>query len=365
MQLQVALKDNSYPIYIKAGSIRHLQEHIENLPDKVAIITNNTIANLYLDIVAEQLTDTELVVIEVPDSETSKSLTQFELIMDELLEKGFNRSSLLLALGGGVIGDLTGFVAASLHRGCRFIQIPTTLLAQVDSSVGGKTGINHTVGKNLIGAFYQPEAVIIDTETLKTLDTRQFNAGMAEVIKYGYIDDASFIPWLEQNKAKLKALEPEALTHIIYHCCAVKAAVVVADEKERGMRALLNYGHTFGHAIEHEAGYGEWLHGEAVALGMLMAAQMAEEQGISKDNLIDGLTSLLSYFDLPIRAQQAMSAESLTNAMLKDKKNLEQTLRLILPQGLGMSSIYSWQDLNYIQNLWSRYGAGQGTKELS
>ena len=214
--------------------------------------------------------------------------------MGELLAKGFNRSSLLIAFGGGVIGDLTGFVAASLHRGCRFVQIPTTLLAQVDSSVGGKTGINHPVGKNLIGAFYQPEAVFIDTDTLKTLDDRQFSAGMAEVIKYGYIEDDSFIPWLQANKADLKALQPEALQYTIHHCCRVKANVVAADERELGVRALLNYGHTFGHAVEQVAGYGEWLHGEAVALGMLMAARMAGEQAISTEDLVPDLQEMLA-----------------------------------------------------------------------
>ncbi|NNJ71654.1 MAG: 3-dehydroquinate synthase [Enterobacterales bacterium] len=359
MQLQVDLNENSYPIHIEADSLNQLNTLLSDLPDKTAIITNQTIADLYLEQVKSQLQHTELTIILIPDSETSKSLHEFERIMAELLAQGFNRSSLLIALGGGVVGDLTGFVAACLHRGCRFVQIPTTLLAQVDSSVGGKTGINHSIGKNLIGAFYQPEAVIIDTNTLKTLDTRQFSAGMAEVIKYGYIDEASFIPWLQKNKAALKALEPKALQHTIHFCCNLKASVVAADEKERGMRMLLNYGHTFGHAIEQVAGYGEWLHGEAVAVGMLMAATMAKQQGFIAEDLASTLREIIIYFDLPTQVAPSMSAAKLTSAMLKDKKNLEQTLRLILPKALGHSAIYNWQDLNYIQNLWCEFGASK------
>jgi 3-dehydroquinate synthase len=356
-RLEVELKDNSYPIYIKSGLYTNqFLDYLDPL-DSVAIITNDTVASYYLETLQAKLADHKVEVIRVPDSEQAKSFSIYESAMTQLLEAGLNRSSALIALGGGVVGDLTGFLAATLHRGCRFIQIPTTLLAQVDSSVGGKTGINHPLGKNLVGAFYQPEAVLIDPECLKTLDDRQFSAGMAEVIKYGFIEDDSFFTWLEQNKQHIKAHNPDCLTEMIYRCCAIKADVVAVDEKEQGKRALLNYGHTFGHAIEQVAGYGQWLHGEAVSVGMLMAMRLAINEGLCPEALYPRLEALLTFFKLPVKVDNSMSAKELTRSMLNDKKNLTETLRLILPEGEGRSVIVSWQDLSAIEHLWQEYDA--------
>ena len=364
--LHVELGTRSYPIHIGSNLLGNpdlVRPHIQG--QEVMIVTNETIAPLYLEQTLALFKGLDVATVILPDGEQYKTLETLNLVFTALLEKHFTRRCTLVALGGGVIGDITGFAAASYQRGVNFIQIPTTLLAQVDSSVGGKTGVNHPLGKNMIGAFHQPQCVIADTDTLNTLDDRQLSAGIAEVIKYGLINDPDFFSWLENNMDALLQRDPDALAHAIDVSCQDKAKIVAADEREAGMRALLNLGHTFGHAVEQVAGYGEWLHGEAVALGMLMAAEMAEEQGISEENLTAMLESLLIYFDLPTKAEHSMSAQNLTSAMLKDKKNLEQTLRLILPQGLGKSAIYSWQDLGYIERLWSRFGADSVTKELS
>lgn len=356
-QLEVELKENAYPIYIKSGLFE--QKFLNLLPraSSVAIITNDTIAPLYLEKVVSSLQCEDITIIKVPDSEEAKSLAIYEEAMTRLLEAGLNRSSVLIALGGGVIGDLTGFLAATLHRGCRFVQIPTTLLAQVDSSVGGKTGINNSVGKNLIGSFYQPEAVFIDPATLSTLDRRQFSAGMAEVIKYGFIEDEELFDWLVANQDDINQLKPSLLEEMILRCCDIKARVVAADEKEHGQRALLNLGHTFGHAIEQVAGYGSWMHGEAVAVGMLMAMRLAIRENKCPEHLYDALDKLIQKFDLPTQVTGVLNAGDLTQSMLKDKKNLTETLRLILPAGPGRSTIESWNDLNVISNLWQEFGA--------
>lgn len=356
-KLSVELGENNYPIYIDSDLLNGSISQFLEFPPLCAIVTNETIASHYLEPLKKQIPNAQIKVILIPDSETSKSAEQYLDTITQLLEAGFNRSSALIALGGGVVGDLTGFIASTLHRGCRYVQVPTSLLAQVDSSVGGKTGINHQLGKNLIGSFYQPEAVFIDPDTLTTLEPRQFNAGMAEVIKYGFISDDRFIPWLENNKVDIKSLQPEALQLMIYHCCSVKAEVVAADEKEQGQRALLNFGHTFGHAIEQVAGYGEWLHGEAVSVGMLMATKLAVSENICEQGCYDRLHALLSFFDLPLRLTKPLSATELTHSMLKDKKNLSQLLRLVLPTGLGASYIENWNDLEAIERLWCEFGA--------
>ena len=359
-QLNVELNQRSYPIYVDKGLFDNPINQVVNTLDKVAIITNQTVADHYLDQLIQSLGNCNVTVLIAPDSEQAKNIDIYSDLMGQLLESNFNRSSLLIALGGGVIGDLTGFIAATLHRGCRLIQIPTTLLAQVDSSVGGKTAINHASGKNLIGSFYQPEAVLIDPATLSTLPNKEFSAGMAEVIKYGFVSETNFFNWLYANKESIKEHDPDVLVHMIHECCRYKAAVVAADEKEHGQRALLNYGHTFGHAVEQVSGYGEWLHGEAVALGMLMAMQLAIDEGICDKAYYPRLVEMLEYFDLPITLKQSLPVDKLISAMLKDKKNLTQTLRLILPVDLGRSIIKSWHDLTRIEELWLEYGAVRG-----
>lgn len=356
-QLEVSLNQRSYPIYVEDGLISHGIVDNLSLPPHVAVITNQTVADLYLDKLINALGRDDIKVLLAPDSENAKSIDVYTDLMTDLLSANFNRSSLLIALGGGVIGDLTGFIAATLHRGCRLIQIPTTLLSQVDSSVGGKTAINHSVGKNLIGSFYQPEAVFIDPITLKTLPENEFSAGMAEVIKYGFVSETDFLHWLNTHKEAIKQHDPTTLAEMIHQCCAYKAHVVAMDEREQGQRALLNYGHTFGHAIEQVAGYGEWLHGEAVAVGMLMAMKYAIAHNVCDEQLYEPLEQLLSYFDLPTRLRKPLEVADLMSAMLKDKKNLEQKLRLILPVAAGRSIIETCDDMQAIEDLWYQFGA--------
>lgn len=256
----------------------------------------------------------------LPDGEQYKTLAQLESVFTALLEHNCGRDVVLVALGGGVIGDMVGFAAACYQRGVDFIQIPTTLLSQVDSSVGGKTAVNHPLGKNMIGAFYQPQLVLIDTLCLKTLPAREFAAGMAEVIKYGIIWDADFFLWLENNVESLKSQQPEALAYAIRRCCEIKAEVVAEDETEQGVRALLNLGHTFGHAIEAEMGYGNWLHGEAVAAGTVLAAQTAKAMELIDESILRRITELLQVFDLPVTAPESMDFESFIKHMRRDKK---------------------------------------------
>ena len=280
--LTVDLGDRSYPIHIGSGLLGQPDLILPHLAQKrVMIVTNTTVAPLYLARLTATLEAGGVTVAQVvlPDGEAYKNWETLNLIFDALLTDRAERKTTLIALGGGVIGDMTGFAAASYQRGVPFIQIPTTLLSQVDSSVGGKTGINHPLGKNMIGAFYQPKLVLADTDTLKTLPARELSAGLAEVIKYGLIWDADFLAWLEANMDKLRALDPAAITHAIYRSCEIKAQVVGQDEREGGIRAILNLGHTFGHAIETGMGYGNWLHGEAVAAGMVLAAQTSQRLG--------------------------------------------------------------------------------------
>lgn len=287
-QIQVDLGERSYPIYI-GQSLMSDSETLSRylLKKRILIVTNETVAPLYLKQVQDTMASFgEISSVILSDGEQFKDLTHLDSIFTALLQRNYGRDSVLVALGGGVIGDMTGFAAACYQRGIDFIQIPTTLLSQVDSSVGGKTAVNHPLGKNMIGAFYQPQIVIIDTECLQTLPAREFAAGMAEVIKYGIMWDADFFQWLENNVQALKSLDTQALVYAISRCCEIKADVVSQDETEQGVRALLNLGHTFGHAIEAEMGYGNWLHGEAVAAGTVLAAQTAKSLGLIDESIV-------------------------------------------------------------------------------
>ncbi len=339
-RLNVALAERSYPITIGDGVLGHRELFAEAISGRrVMIVTNETIAPLYLARLQETLQPWQQDVCILPDGEQFKTLDSFNLIMTALLEKGHGRDTTLIALGGGVIGDLTGFAAASYQRGVAFIQIPTTLLSQVDSSVGGKTGVNHPLGKNMIGAFHQPKAVVIDTHCLTTLPARELSAGLAEVIKYGIIRDADFFHWLERNISALLTLDTAVISRAIACCCAIKADVVAQDETETGLRALLNLGHTFGHAIEAEQGYGVWLHGEAVAAGMVLAAQTAQLTGRMNGEAVQRIITLLRQANLPVRVPEDMGFDAFMRHMLRDKKVKEGRLRLVLPLGIGDAEV--------------------------
>jgi 3-dehydroquinate synthase len=334
--LTVELGERSYPIFIGQGLLGEpelLTQHVQGR--QVMVVSNDTIAPLYLDRVREIFSDFELATVILPDGEQYKNLDTLNLIFTALLENKFNRGCTLVALGGGVVGDITGFAAASYQRGVAFLQIPTTLLAQVDSSVGGKTGVNHPQGKNMIGAFHQPACVLIDTDTLDTLDDRQLAAGLAEVIKYGLIRDAAFFDWLEQNIELLKARDKQALAYAIERSCALKAEIVAADERESGQRALLNFGHTFGHAIETGTGYGNWLHGEAVATGMLMAADLSARHGWLSADAVKRTEKLLQQSNLPTCPPDEMDTARFLELMAVDKKVVDGGLRLVMLKAIG------------------------------
>jgi 3-dehydroquinate synthase len=338
--LQLDLGTRSYPIYIDSGLFNNsdlFSSHIRN--KRVCIVTNTIVAPLYLANIKEKLTNFDVDEVILPDGEAEKNLANFERIMSHLLANEHGRDTTLIALGGGVIGDITGFAAASYQRGIDFIQVPTTLLSQVDSSVGGKTAVNHPLGKNMIGAFYQPKAVIIDIDSLATLPEREFNAGMAEVIKYGILGDYEFFVWLEQNITSIKAGDKDTLSQMIEKCCQCKADIVANDEKEAGVRALLNLGHTFGHAIEAEQGYGNWLHGEAVATGMVLAAKLAVAMNLLEVSELCRIESLIEEFDLPLTAPTTMGLDDFVRHMRRDKKNLGGKLRFIVPTAIGQSEI--------------------------
>ena len=341
IEITVDLGDRSYPVKIGSGCLK--TEAI--LPylsgTQVLVVSNETIAPIYMDALVKKLqsegADVDSLVLA--DGERYKSLDTLTLIFDHLIERRHNRKTTLIALGGGVIGDMTGFAAACYQRGVAFIQVPTTLLSQVDSSVGGKTAVNHPCGKNMIGAFYQPEAVFIDTETLNTLPDREYSAGMAEVIKYGLIADADFFTWLEQNMASLMNREEDALNHAIAVSCQTKANVVAADETEQGVRAILNLGHTFGHAIEAAQHYKEWLHGEAVGAGMVMAADLSYRQGLIALEDLDRTRDLISKANLPVAAPDNIGRETFLSLMGLDKKVLDGRLRLILLKSIGKAFV--------------------------
>ena len=338
--LHVDLGTRSYPIHIGPALLDDpelIRPHIQG--QEVMVVTNETIAPLYLEQTLSLLNGYDVATVILPDGEQYKTLDTLNLVFDALLEKHFTRRCTLIALGGGVIGDITGFAAASYQRGVNFIQIPTTLLAQVDSSVGGKTGVNHPLGKNMIGAFHQPQCVIADTNTLNTLDDRQLSAGIAEVIKYGLINDVDFFAWLEKNMPKLLSRNADALVHAIEQSCRDKANIVAADERESGVRALLNLGHTFGHAIETGTGYGTWLHGEAVGCGMLMAAELSHQHGWITQAELDRTRTIIEQAKLPIAAPTSMNSTQFLDIMAVDKKNLEKKIRLVLLKGIGKSFI--------------------------
>ena len=335
--LTVELGERSYPIYIGAGLLaqpEHLLRHISG--KQVLVVTNEVVAPLYLERLQVALgKDLRVEVVVLPDGEAHKNLATVERIFDALLGHRFDRNATLVALGGGVVGDITGFAAACYQRGVHFIQVPTTLLAQVDSSVGGKTGVNHPLGKNMIGAFYQPRCVIADTETLKTLPPRELAAGIAEVIKYGLIRDPEFFAWLEDNIERLSACDDQALTYAIEVSCRNKAEIVAADEREGGQRALLNLGHTFGHAIETGTGYGAWLHGEGVAAGMYMAAVLSARLGWLSPDRLPRIENLLQRARLPVRPPEEVDGARFLDLMAVDKKVLDGRLRLVLLRDIG------------------------------
>ncbi len=344
--LKVELADRSYPIHIGKSLISDASLILQYLKRKhVAIVTNTTVAPLYLDQLSQSLQAAGVTVIAIilPDGEAYKNSATLNTIYDTLLQNRCERSTTLIALGGGVIGDLTGYAAATYLRGVPFIQIPTTLLSQVDSSVGGKTGINHPLGKNMIGAFYQPQLVLADIDTLQTLPAREFAAGMAEVIKYGLIRDAEFFDWLEINMASLMQLDEAALSYAIFRSCQNKADVVAKDEHEQGERALLNLGHTFGHAIENAMGYGVWLHGEAVAAGSMMAADLSQRMGWLSNSEVARIQNSFVAANLPVAAPK-LGVDRYLDLMGLDKKVENGKIRLVLQQGIGKSVITSDYD---------------------
>lgn len=339
-ELRVELKDKGYPIYIGSGLLQQKEILLKHIKSKqVLIVTNTTIAPLYLESVVKGLANFQVAVIELPDGEQYKNLEHIEKIFDCLLEQKFSRNATLVALGGGVIGDMGGFAAACYQRGIPFVQIPTTVLAQVDSSVGGKTGVNHPLGKNMIGAFYQPQCVIADMDVLDTLEDRQLVAGIAEVIKYGLIRDLEFFEWLEENMALLLARDKQALAYVIERSCINKAEIVAEDEFEAGIRAILNLGHTFGHAIETGMGYGKYLHGEAVAIGMGYAADLSNRMGWITESDVERILVLLKMAGLPVEPPKNMSVEQFIDLMAVDKKNVDGNIRLILLESIGKATL--------------------------
>ncbi len=334
--LTVQLGKRSYPIYIGNHLLENAGLILQHAPTKqLLIVTNDTIAPLYLGTLLGTLAGARTETVILPDGEQYKNLETMDRIYNVLLEKRFDRHCTLIALGGGVIGDMTGFAAATYQRGVNFIQVPTTLLAQVDSSVGGKTGVNHPLGKNMIGAFYQPLSVIADTNTLNTLDDRELSAGIAEVIKYGLIRDSGFFSWLESNMDRLLNRDPDCLAYAIERSCRNKAEVVATDELEAGERALLNLGHTFGHAIEAGMGYGSWLHGEAVAAGMVMAAQLSTAHGWLDPATLDRIVALIAKAKLPVKGPAGMSMQQYLGLMSVDKKVKAGKINLVLLKHLG------------------------------
>jgi 3-dehydroquinate synthase len=351
--INIDLGQRSYPIYVGDNLLSNniiFKKHIQS--NKIAIVSNTTVAPLYLDTVISALgNDKEIIQIILPDGEQYKNIDTLNQIYDGLLQNKCDRDILLIALGGGVIGDITGYAAATFMRGVKFIQIPTTLLSQVDSSVGGKTGINHTLGKNMIGAFYQPQCVIADVNVLNTLPDRELSAGIAEVIKYGLIKDYPFFEWLEHNMNSLLSKKTELLVEAISRSCINKAEVVSQDEFEssKGIRATLNLGHTFGHAIENAMGYGNWLHGEAVACGMVMAAFLSKELSWLTEADFNRIINIISSAKLPINPPN-ISQEKFVDLMQSDKKTHNNQIHLVLQKAIGKAILtrdYSQEDFLY------------------
>lgn len=356
--LTVTTTNDSYPIYIAASLLNHsalLQRHIHG--QQVMIISNETVAPLYIDKILPFLNQNyQCNHLLLPDGEAHKNFYSFSQILDALAMNKHHRDTTLIALGGGVVGDITGFAAACYHRGVHFIQIPTTLLAQVDSSIGGKTAINHSMGKNLIGAFHQPKAVIIDTDTLATLPEREFHAGLAEMVKAALISDKKFFSWLSDNIKSVIAREPKALIYAIEQACLIKCNIVTEDEKEQGVRALLNLGHTFGHAIEQNLGYGKWLHGEAVAVGILMAAHLSNHLGWLSAKELTQIQDIFTQTKLPLKLPSEIKCDKLLAAMEGDKKVLGNQLRLILLKSIGHAVVTDAVSHAMIQRVVKEHG---------
>ncbi len=356
-KLNVSLGERSYPIYIGAGLLADrslLRRHVR--ADTVMMVSNETVAPRYAPILKSTLAGLRVDSVTLADGEEYKTLESLNQVYTALLAQRHDRSTTLIALGGGVIGDVAGFAAASYQRGVDFLQVPTTLLAQVDSSVGGKTGVNHALGKNMIGAFHQPRCVVIDTDTLNSLPDRELSSGLAEVIKYGLINDVSFFEWLEENIGFLLEREPKALRFCIRRSCERKAAIVIADEREQtGQRALLNLGHTFGHAIETGLGYGRWLHGEAVACGMVMAATLSHQLGWLPACQLERARNLIARARLPIRPPAQINTERFLKLMASDKKSVGGKLRLVLLRGIGQAVLTADFDYSVLESLLNNF----------
>ncbi len=356
-RINVELGTRGYPIFIGAGAMEQAEELNRAIPARdVLLVTNTTVGPLYADKLAAALAPRRCVEVELPDGETHKTLANVTRMLDILIANRFGRDACVVALGGGVVGDMAGFAAACYQRGIAFVQVPTTLLAQVDSSVGGKTGVNHPGGKNLIGAFHQPAAVFADTNSLDTLPDRELRAGLAEVIKYGLIVDRGFFDWLEAHATELLARNPEALAHAIRRSCEIKAEIVGRDEREQGERALLNLGHTFGHAIESATNYSTWLHGEAVGAGMLLAADMSKRLGWVTEADVERVEGILRRFGLPVDVS-ALPAAALAEKMKIDKKVAAGRIRLVLLKAIGKSVVTGdYADAALRETLQSRCG---------
>ena len=340
MEVQVALGERSYPIIIEPGLLQDAQALAQHITQReMVLITNDTVGQHYAAIFERAFADRMFSRITIPDGEQYKNIDTWQQVLTQLLEKRYSRNVVLIALGGGVVGDLTGFVAASYQRGVDFIQVPTTLLAQVDSSVGGKTAVNHTLGKNLIGAFHQPKRVLIDPDTLSTLPEREYVAGLAEVFKYGLICDAAFFAWLCEHREALCQRETKAVMFAIARSCALKAEVVAQDEKESGLRAILNFGHTFGHAIEAVTHYHRFLHGEAVAIGMVLAARLSEQLGALSAAEVDTVQNWLQQIGLPTTVPGDLSADALIDAMQGDKKRTDKGVRFVVLTHIGQAKV--------------------------
>jgi len=344
----VNLEDNSYPIFIGEGASLSLENFDGYIAGKdIAIITNEVVAPLYLNEISDLFSNRNVIEYILPDGEQEKKLKTVHKIIDRLMEAGFGRDSTLIALGGGVVGDITGFTASIFMRGINFIQIPTTLLAQVDASVGGKTAVNHKSGKNLIGSFYQPQCVICDSIFLATLEATEISAGLAEIIKYGLIFDSEFFQWLQKNMQQILSNDRAAVDYVIQRSCAIKAEIVAQDEKEQSVRALLNFGHTFGHAIEKLTGYGNWTHGDAVAVGMVLAARLSENMSLITPEDVQNIEEILTAANLPISLPNIDPAELLA-AMQSDKKVKDRNIQLVLLKDIGeafLTADYSQEDL--------------------
>jgi 3-dehydroquinate synthase len=356
-KLLVALGNRSYPIYIGSGLLNQSELYARHIKARqVVVVTNATIAPLYLDTVLKNLQAYRVETVILPDGEQFKTLEHVTHIFDKLLDSKFSRNATLIALGGGVIGDMGGFAAACYQRGIAFLQIPTTLLAQVDSSVGGKTGVNHPLGKNMIGAFYQPQCVIADADVLDTLDDRQLSAGLAEVIKYGLIRDAEFFEWLENNISALLARDKQALAYAIERSCLNKAEIVVEDETETGVRATLNLGHTFGHAIETGTGYGTYLHGEAIAIGICQAADLSRRKGWLNDADVERIIALFKKCNLPTYPPEKIDSDRFLELMAVDKKNVDGQIKLILLTKIGVATLPRDVDQELLEQTLKYYG---------